>query len=60
MSLIEIIENNPTEEVEVDGDRLESAYRQLRRLQTSLQDLSEKAVVQNLAPSGRKNPCFSR
>ncbi|WP_339379217.1 alpha/beta hydrolase [aff. Roholtiella sp. LEGE 12411] len=60
VSLIEIIENNPTEEVEVDGDRLESAYRQLRRLQTSLQDLSEKAVVQNLAPSGRKNPCFSR
>lgn len=39
VSLIEIIENYPTTEVEVDGDRLESAYRQLRRLQTSLQDL---------------------
>jgi Alpha/beta hydrolase of unknown function (DUF1400) len=39
VSLIEIIENYPTNEVEVDGDRLESAYRQLRRLQTSLQDL---------------------
>ncbi len=45
MSLIEIIKNYPTNEVEVDGvvyrrrHRLESAYRQLRRLQTSLQDL---------------------
>ncbi len=39
LSLIEIIENYPTNEVEVDGDRLESAYRQLLRLQTSLQDL---------------------
>lgn len=39
VSLIEIIKNYPTNEVEVDGDRLESAYRQLRRLQTSLQDL---------------------
>ncbi|MEH2193812.1 MAG: hypothetical protein V7K98_14415 [Nostoc sp.] len=25
--------------VEVDGDRLETAYRQLRRLQTTLEDL---------------------
>ncbi|WP_442944463.1 alpha/beta hydrolase [Nostoc sp.] len=39
VSLIEIIKNYPTNEMEVDGDRLESAYRQLRRLQTSLQDL---------------------
>ncbi|MBW4686288.1 MAG: alpha/beta hydrolase [Komarekiella atlantica HA4396-MV6] len=39
VSLIEIIENYPTTEVEVDGDRLESAYRQLRRLQTSLENL---------------------
>ncbi|MEH1830796.1 MAG: alpha/beta hydrolase [Nostoc sp.] len=39
VSLIEIIKNYPTNEVEVDGDRLQSAYRQLRRLQTSLQDL---------------------
>ncbi|WP_366941810.1 alpha/beta hydrolase [uncultured Nostoc sp.] len=43
--LIEIIKNYLTNEVEVDGvvyrrrHRLESAYRQLRRLQTSLQDL---------------------
>ncbi|MBW4560227.1 MAG: alpha/beta hydrolase [Mojavia pulchra JT2-VF2] len=39
VSLIEIIENYPTTEVEVDGDRLESAYRQLRRLQTNLENL---------------------
>lgn len=45
VSLIEIIKNYPTSEVEVDGvvyrrrHRLESAYHQLRRLQTSLQDL---------------------
>ncbi|MEH2152401.1 alpha/beta hydrolase [Nostoc sp.] len=39
VSLIEIIKNYPTNEVEVDGNRLESAYRQLRRLQTNLQDL---------------------
>ncbi|MEH1935666.1 MAG: hypothetical protein V7L14_18610 [Nostoc sp.] len=40
MSLIEIIKNNPTNEVEVDGvvyrrrHRLDGAYRQLPRLQT--------------------------
>ncbi|WP_341526488.1 alpha/beta hydrolase [Nostoc sp. UHCC 0302] len=39
VSVIEIIKNYPTSEVEVDGDRLESAYRQLRRLQLGLQDL---------------------
>ncbi|MDZ7992759.1 MULTISPECIES: alpha/beta hydrolase [unclassified Nostoc] len=39
VSLIEIIKNYPTNEVEVDGNRLESVYRQLRRLQTNLQDL---------------------
>ncbi|MDZ8029811.1 alpha/beta hydrolase [Nostoc sp. DedSLP04] len=39
VSLIEIIKNYPTNEVEVDGDRLQGAYRQLRRLQTNLQDL---------------------
>ncbi|MEH2302692.1 MAG: alpha/beta hydrolase [Nostoc sp.] len=39
VSLIEIIKNYPKNEIEVDGDRLESAYLQLRRLQTSLQDL---------------------
>ncbi|MEH2452711.1 alpha/beta hydrolase [Nostoc sp.] len=39
VSLIEIIKNYSTDEIEVDGNRLESAYRQLLRLQTSLQDL---------------------
>ncbi len=39
VSLIEMIKNYPTNEVEVDGDRLQGSYRQLRRLQTSLQDL---------------------
>ncbi|MEH2395472.1 MAG: alpha/beta hydrolase [Nostoc sp.] len=39
VSLIEVINNYPKNEVEVDGDRLESAYRQLHRLQTSLQEL---------------------
>ncbi|MBW4554423.1 MAG: alpha/beta hydrolase [Trichormus sp. ATA11-4-KO1] len=39
VTLLEIIQNYPTPDVEVDGDRLENAYRQLRRLQTGLQDL---------------------
>ncbi|MBG1262786.1 alpha/beta hydrolase [Nostoc commune] len=39
VSLIEIIKNYPTNEVEVDGKRLQGAYRQLLRLQTSLQNL---------------------
>lgn len=45
VSLIKIIKNYPTDEVEVDGivyrrrHRLEGAYRQLRRLQTSLRYL---------------------
>ncbi|MEH2369007.1 alpha/beta hydrolase [Nostoc sp.] len=45
VSLIEVIKNYPTNEVEVDGvvyrsgHRLQGAYRQLRRLQTNLQDL---------------------
>ncbi len=39
ITLIETIQNYPTSEVEVSGDRLESAYRQLRRLEGSLQDL---------------------
>ncbi|MEH2418470.1 alpha/beta hydrolase [Nostoc sp.] len=44
VSLIEIIKNYPTNEVEVDGvvyrrrHRLESPYRQLPRLQTSLEN----------------------
>ena len=39
ITLIEIIENYPSSAVEVDGERLESAYRQLSRLQGNLQDL---------------------
>jgi hypothetical protein len=39
MTLIEIMQNYPTSAVEVDGERLESAYRQLSRLQGNLQDL---------------------
>lgn len=39
ISLIEIIQNYPTQVVQVEGDRLESAYRQLRRLGGRLQDL---------------------
>ncbi|MEH1896693.1 MAG: hypothetical protein V7K94_15615 [Nostoc sp.] len=39
MSRIKIIKNYSTNEVEVDGDRLQSAYRKLRRLQTTLDDL---------------------
>jgi Alpha/beta hydrolase of unknown function (DUF1400) len=37
--LIEVIRNYPTTEVEVDGDNLEKAYRQLRSLQGSLQNM---------------------
>ncbi len=39
ITLIEVIQNYPTKEVEVEGDRLEAAYRQLRRLQGNLQDI---------------------
>jgi hypothetical protein len=39
ISLIEIIQNYPTSSIEVDGDKLESAYRQLQRLQGSLQNI---------------------
>lgn len=39
ITLIETIQNYPTAVVEVEGDHLESAYRQLRRLGGILQDL---------------------
>ncbi len=39
ISLIEIIQNYPTSEVEVEGEVLERAYRQLRQLGGNLQDL---------------------
>ncbi|GAX36110.1 alpha/beta hydrolase [Nodularia sp. NIES-3585] len=38
VTLLEIIQNYPTRNVEVDGERLESAYHQLRRLQAGLED----------------------
>ncbi|MEB3178811.1 MAG: alpha/beta hydrolase [Nostocaceae cyanobacterium] len=38
-SLLEIMKKYPTSEIEVDGDRLEGAYQQLRGLQGGLQDL---------------------
>jgi Alpha/beta hydrolase of unknown function (DUF1400) len=39
ITLIEVIQNYPANEVEVEGDRLENAYRQLRRFQGNLQDI---------------------
>jgi Alpha/beta hydrolase of unknown function (DUF1400) len=39
LSLLEILQNYPTTVVEVDGDRLESAYNQLRRLQGTLENI---------------------
>ena len=39
LSLLEILQNYPTTVVEVDGDRLETAYNQLRRLQGSLENI---------------------
>lgn len=39
ITLLETIQNYPTSQVQVEGDRLESAYRQLRRLGGRLQDL---------------------
>lgn len=39
ITLLETIQNYPTSQVQVEGDRLESAYRQLRRLEGRLQDL---------------------
>lgn len=42
ITLIEIIQNYPTSKVEVEGDNLESAYRQLRRLEGTLENLLGK------------------
>lgn len=39
ITLVEILQNYPSADVEVEGDRLENTYRQLRRLGGSLQDL---------------------
>ena len=42
LSLIEILQNYPTSEVEVEGDRLEDTYRLLRRLEGFIQDWLDK------------------
>ncbi|PSB34038.1 alpha/beta hydrolase [Chlorogloea sp. CCALA 695] len=42
ISLIEVIQNYPTSEIEVEGEVLERAYRQLRQLGGSLQDLLQR------------------
>lgn len=39
VTLIEIIQNYPTPDVEVDGERLGNAYRQLRSIQARLENL---------------------
>lgn len=39
VTLIEIIQNYPTPNVEIDGERLGDAYRQLRSLQARLENL---------------------
>ncbi|MBD2465403.1 alpha/beta hydrolase [Oscillatoria sp. FACHB-1407] len=39
ISLIEVIQNYPTEEIYVDGDRLADAYQQIAGLQDRLNDL---------------------
>ena len=39
ITLIETLRNYPTQEVEVEGDRLERAYRQISRLGGTLEDL---------------------
>jgi hypothetical protein len=39
LSLLEILQNYPTTEVEVEGDRLEAVYSQLRRLEGTLENV---------------------
>lgn len=39
ITLVEMLQNYPTADVEIEGDRLENTYRQLRRLGGSLPDL---------------------
>lgn len=45
ISLIEVIENYPAAAVEVDGDRLERAYRQLRQLERGLPDVLRRIPI---------------
>lgn len=44
ISLIEVVQNYPTSEVEVEGDRLEESYRLLTRLEGFIQDLLENLI----------------
>jgi hypothetical protein len=44
LTLLEIIQNYPTSDVEVEGDRLEATYRQLRRLEATLENLLGQEV----------------
>lgn len=41
ITLLEVLQNYPTSEVEVEGDRLEETYQQLRRLQGILENLPD-------------------
>jgi len=51
ITLLETIQKYPTQEVQVEGDRLESAYLQLRRLEGRLQDLlGSLGVRENTLP----------
>lgn len=45
ISLIEVIQNYPAAEVEVEGDFLERAYRQLRQLEKGLPDLLRRIPI---------------
>ncbi|NHC33604.1 alpha/beta hydrolase [Scytonema millei VB511283] len=42
LSLLEILQNYPTTDVEVEGDRLEAVYSQLRRLEGTLKNFLMK------------------
>ena len=46
VSLIEVIQNYPTEEVHVDGDRLVAAYNQIQNLQNSQEQIQNQ--IENL------------
>lgn len=45
ISLIEVIQNYPAAEVEVEGDLLERAYRQLRQLEKGLPDVLRRIPI---------------
>ena len=43
LSLLEILQNYPTTDVEVEGDRLEAVYSQLRRLEGTLENFLKQS-----------------